>query len=492
MSSSQPNSLKDDGPKLREEKHFADFYPDLDQQELLPIIVSDENNDMKGTARTELREPRLTKQMIYNERVTVEPITINKDRVKFKRCKVKVSNLGGNRRIPKQYHPFGFHAGLPKIKFSDRRTPYFRKTDKYALEKANPLNHLSRHQSNFRVEYDMDEQDELYLQYVNEPRKREKHRLVSHELFEIAMTVLENEWFFLEKKIPPRISSNLDISIRETRFARAHYEAYGSDDGTGLTIDQPCAVCGGTECDNSNAIVFCDGCDVAVHQECYGVVFIPEGQWLCRRCMISRNRKINCLFCPSHTGAFKQTDTGSWGHVVCGIWIPELFFVNPFYMEPIEGIDLIPKSRWKLNCYICRQRMGACIQCSNKNCFAAYHVTCAKRAGLYMDFGSCSIVEASSNTIPPGLKLLSLCDKHSPPEWPNCEKGILKTRQYFEATNNNSANKLENGELKTSTSTKDRWMTNRGTPIAPNSFALIVQQLLDLFKLEDSVKLAFY
>jgi len=50
--------------------------------------------------------------------------------------------------------------------------------------------------------------------------------------------------------------------------------------------------------------------------------------------------------------------------------------------------------------------MAACIQCSKKLCCTAFHVTCAKAAGLYMEF--------IKNGGMDNLECIAYCDKHTP------------------------------------------------------------------------------
>ncbi|SPO31613.1 related to Peregrin (Bromodomain and PHD finger-containing protein 1) [Ustilago trichophora] len=224
-----------------------------------------------------------------------------------------------------------------------------------------------------QVEYDMDEQDQEWLDALNYDRRKDGLDTISYETFEIILDQLEKEWFDLMKRVPPKARHGAG-----TDTARADDDDTDSEDGE----DSKCAICDDGECENSNAIVFCDGCNLAVHQDCYGIPYIPEGQWLCRKCTVSPDRAVSCILCPHEGGAFKQTTTGKWAHLLCAMWIPETGVSNPVYMEPIDSVERIPKARWKLQCYLCRYRMGACIQCDNRSCFTAFHVTCARKAGL--------------------------------------------------------------------------------------------------------------
>ena len=95
-----------------------------------------------------------------------------------------------------------------------------------------------------------------------------------------------------------------------------------------------------------------------------------------------------CELCPSREGALKRTDTGSWAHVVCALYIPEVRFGNVSTMEPII-LGLVPAERYQKTCYLCESQgreskaaSGACMTCNRQGCKQSFHVTCAQAAGL--------------------------------------------------------------------------------------------------------------
>ncbi|XP_034254412.1 PHD finger protein rhinoceros isoform X2 [Thrips palmi] len=181
-----------------------------------------------------------------------------------------------------------------------------------------------------------------------------------------------------------------------------------TEESLGIEFDENviCDVCRSPDSEESNEMVFCDSCNICVHQACYGITTIPSGQWLCRTCALGK--RPECVLCPNKMGAMKSTQSGSkWAHVSCSLWIPEVSIGSVEKMEPITKISSIPQSRWALICVLCRERVGACIQCSVKSCKTAYHVTCAFKHGLEMR----AIIE--DDAADDGVKLRSYCQKHS-------------------------------------------------------------------------------
>uniref|UniRef100_A0A8C6SSH2 Bromodomain containing 1b n=1 Tax=Neogobius melanostomus TaxID=47308 RepID=A0A8C6SSH2_9GOBI len=238
------------------------------------------------------------------------------------------------------------------------------------------------------VEYDMDEEDYAWLDLLNEKRKSEGISQVSHNLFEFLMDRFEKE---------------------------SHMATQGLSDHQSLVDeDAVCCICMDGDGADSNVILFCDSCNIAVHQECYGVPYIPEGQWLCRHCLQCPSRPAECVFCPNRGGALKRTDDDRWGHVACAIWVPEVGFSDTVFIEPIDGVRNIPPARWRLTCYLCKEKgVGACIQCDKINCYTAFHVSCAQKAGLSMKIEPMKEVSPSGTTTL-SVKKTAYCCAHTP------------------------------------------------------------------------------
>ncbi|XP_051894426.1 protein AF-10-like isoform X2 [Pristis pectinata] len=152
-----------------------------------------------------------------------------------------------------------------------------------------------------------------------------------------------------------------------------------------------CCVCSDERGWDENPLVYCDGhgCNVAVHQACYGIVQVPTGPWFCRKCESQeRAARVRCELCPHKDGALKRTDNGGWAHVVCALYVPEVQFANVISMEPIV-LQYVPHERFNKTCYLCEEQgreskaaTGACMTCNRHGCRQAFHVTCAQMAGL--------------------------------------------------------------------------------------------------------------
>ncbi|KAH9787495.1 Histone-lysine N-methyltransferase ATX5 [Citrus sinensis] len=104
-----------------------------------------------------------------------------------------------------------------------------------------------------------------------------------------------------------------------------------------------CAICRWVEDWDYNKIIICNRCQIAVHQECYGVTDVQDfTSWVCRACEMP-NAERKCCLCPVRGGALKPTDVQTlWVHVTCAWFRPEIGFLNHEKMEPATGILRIP------------------------------------------------------------------------------------------------------------------------------------------------------
>ncbi|XP_029988601.1 protein Jade-3 isoform X1 [Sphaeramia orbicularis] len=229
--------------------------------------------------------------------------------------------------------------------------------------------------------YDLDDMDLYWLHALNRELDRMGEESIDELTMERAMEALERQ-----------CHDNMNHAIETV-------------EGLGIEYDEDviCDVCRSPDSEEGNDMVFCDKCNICVHQACYGIVKVPVGNWLCRTCVLGIDPQ--CLLCPKKGGAMKATRAGTkWAHVSCALWIPEVSIACPERMEPITKVSHIPPSRWSLICSLCKVKTGACIQCSVKNCTIPFHVTCAFEHSLEMK----TILDEGDE-----VKFKSFCLKHS-------------------------------------------------------------------------------
>ncbi|CAD8081105.1 unnamed protein product [Paramecium sonneborni] len=164
-----------------------------------------------------------------------------------------------------------------------------------------------------------------------------------------------------------------------------------------------CLICDEQDYTDQNQIVFCDGCDVTVHQECYHVVNLGV-KWYCQKCLaINENsdQEINCYFCPEKYQILENiqiNEQQQWAHSSCLRW-------NPFLIQNKESHNLYKcdvNIQTGLKCRYCLKSDGFQLECQYQECQEAFHIGCLKVNGGIMNKES---MECLFNYMKPYLKI---------------------------------------------------------------------------------------
>uniref|UniRef100_A0A453PQ34 PHD finger protein n=1 Tax=Aegilops tauschii subsp. strangulata TaxID=200361 RepID=A0A453PQ34_AEGTS len=248
-----------------------------------------------------------------------------------------------------------------------------------------------------------------------------------------------------------------------------------------------CDVCCLGETDMaSNRMLCCNNCKVSVHQWCYGLHVVPDGQWLCTwckyvestGCSLKKDAGITlsmpCLLCPKEKGALKPVigepsrtaDGGSlkFAHLFCTLWRPEALVEDMDSMEPITNVGWVQENQRKLVCNICKVKHGACIRCSHGACRTAFHPICARESKHQMEiWGKFGL---------PNVELRAFCSKHSSVGYVNSvEKGNNASEQSPTEVRLNDAN-LGSGKipkLRFTRKKKDRSLNHETSSFNPDN-----------------------
>ena len=83
------------------------------------------------------------------------------------------------------------------------------------------------------------------------------------------------------------LATNAEIQERRRELDDAWQKQLEQD------MDAVCEICNDGEVTHDNQILFCEACNVAVHQLCYGIETVPEGDYYCLACRHFNRKKVN-------------------------------------------------------------------------------------------------------------------------------------------------------------------------------------------------------
>ncbi|KAI9994250.1 hypothetical protein PInf_016819 [Phytophthora infestans] len=295
---------------------------------------------------------------------------------------------------------------------------------------------------------------------------------------EFQLKAQTTDLYYREFAAWKRLCSSLLIGYRRgEQPEKDKKNATESDEQGGSTEDEDdavddgtCVVCFDGQSPETNPIIFCDRCELAVHQRCYGMAKVPSNEFICDRCRAMREgldpaRDVFCQLCSLSDGAFKRTIDGKWVHVVCALWCPKVWIGNLFelseislvgttsqvrFLDSVKEIEArivqassgqhqtntpkngdhpeVPAIELGSLCVHCRVACGRTVQCCHPDCSTSFHPLCGWYDGLPMtiSLGDERYMYAGGGA---GLNFQMLCSRHLPEHYPASEQLAQRRRR---------------------------------------------------------------
>eukprot|EP01116_Phalansterium_solitarium_P013135 TRINITY_DN3016_c0_g1_i1.p1 TRINITY_DN3016_c0_g1~~TRINITY_DN3016_c0_g1_i1.p1 ORF type:complete len:278 (-),score=18.00 TRINITY_DN3016_c0_g1_i1:259-1092(-) len=165
------------------------------------------------------------------------------------------------------------------------RAPFVRGRDYIVTEEIESRND--------NIEYDLEGEDEDFLWAINTPLgKRLASDVLTENQLESLIDLFEREHhkcsMLRSKKSVSDLSESGSVAPSPAECLMSTLPFFEQDE------DVPCSVCYDRSSEDDNLIVYCDGCDIGVHQICYGVQSVPEGHWFCGACRAKKKDAVRC------------------------------------------------------------------------------------------------------------------------------------------------------------------------------------------------------
>eukprot|EP01084_Bolivina_argentea_P039232 72518_1 len=234
----------------------------------------------------------------------------------------------------------------------------------------------------------------------------------------------------------------------------------------------PCGVCWVSLVFPGDALVYCDGCNVPLHQSCYCITEVPKGDYYCKVCEYQVDtegkplrgkdflgRKCKCSICQLRFRSKKLAYTTQkmdgdvvnkvnkvnkkqkWCHVICAQYVSETWFdENSINLNNVCNINGIRSSRYEGECEYCHRSKGAKVFCSIMSCDKLFHAACGLVNGCMLQDVADPDAQYSNRVV--------YCPKHLP-KLINLNGTLLekkRLKQSQDITINGNRNNLGWGE----------------------------------------------